>query len=113
MQLIAGSKSKGGALDCNHGGLREQEPAQPIAKGVQGEAGDGDAGAIKVVECLVGSASSRARGVRQTPRRRAERGPSGLSGTGVKHRKSDTKVEFRFFCVGELPVTPPVLNTFK
>jgi len=43
MQLIAGSKSKRGALDCNHGGLREQEPAQPVAEGVQGAAGDGDA----------------------------------------------------------------------
>ena len=50
MRLIAGSKSEGGTLDCNHGGLREQEPAQPIAKGVQGEAGDGDAGAIDAVK---------------------------------------------------------------
>ena len=41
MQLIAGSKSKRGALDCNHGGLREQEPAQPVSEGVQGAAGDG------------------------------------------------------------------------
>ena len=48
MQLIAGGKSKGGALNCKHGGLREQEPAQPVAEGVQGAAGDGDAGAIKV-----------------------------------------------------------------
>ena len=45
MQLIAGSKGKRGALDCKHGGLREQEPAQPVAKGVQGAEGDGDAGA--------------------------------------------------------------------
>ena len=45
MQLIAGGKGKGGALDCNYGGLREQESAQPVAEGVQGAAGDGDAGA--------------------------------------------------------------------
>ena len=43
MQLIARGKSKRGALDCNDGGLREQEPAQPVAKGVQGAAGNGDA----------------------------------------------------------------------
>ena len=53
MQLIAGSKSKGGALDCKYGGVREQEPAQPIAEGVQGAAGDGDAGAIEVEKCLM------------------------------------------------------------
>ena len=53
MQFIAGSKSKGGTLDCNHGGLREQEPAQPVAEGVQGAAGDGDAGAIEVEKCLI------------------------------------------------------------
>ena len=41
MQLIAGGKGKGGALDCKYGGLREQEPAQPVAEGVQGAAGDG------------------------------------------------------------------------
>ena len=45
MQLIAGSKSKRGALDCKYGGLREQEPAQPVAEGVQGEADDGYADA--------------------------------------------------------------------
>ena len=43
MQLIAGSKSKRGALDCKYGGLREQEPAQSVAEGVQGAADDGDA----------------------------------------------------------------------
>jgi len=43
MQLIARGKSKGGTLDCKHGGLREQEPSQPVAEGVQGAAGDGDA----------------------------------------------------------------------
>ena len=52
MHFIAGGKGKIGALDCNHGGLREQEPAQPIAKGVQGEAGDGDAGANKVASII-------------------------------------------------------------
>ena len=34
-------------MDCQNGGLREQEPAQPVAEGVQGAAGDGDAGALK------------------------------------------------------------------
>ena len=53
MQLIAGGKGKRGALDCNHGGLREQESAQPVAEGVQGAAGDGDAGAIEVEKCLI------------------------------------------------------------
>lgn len=48
MQLIAGSKGEGGTLDCNHGGLREQELAQPVAKGVQGATGNGDAGAVMV-----------------------------------------------------------------
>ena len=57
MQLIAGSKSKGGALDCNHGGLREQEPAQPVAEGVQGAASDGNAGADITVTCFGGSFS--------------------------------------------------------
>ena len=47
MQLIAGCQGKGGALDCNHSGLREQEPAQPVAEGVQGAAGDSDADAIR------------------------------------------------------------------
>ena len=46
MQFIAGSKSKGVALDCKHGGLLEQESSQPVAEGVQGAPGDGDTGAI-------------------------------------------------------------------
>ena len=53
MQLIAGSKSKGGALDCKYGGLREQEPAQPVAEGVQGAAGDGDASAKMRVQSVL------------------------------------------------------------
>ena len=55
MQLIAGSKSKGGALDCKYGGLREQEPAQPVAKGVQGAAGDGHADVRQVSGRVAGA----------------------------------------------------------
>ena len=33
MQLIAGGNGQGGALDCENGGLREQQLAQPVAKG--------------------------------------------------------------------------------
>ena len=45
MQLIPRGKGKGGTLDCKYGGLRDQEPAQPVAEGVHGAAIDGDADA--------------------------------------------------------------------
>ena len=53
MQLIAGGKGKRGALDCKYGRLREQEPAQPVAEGVQGAAGDGDASAKMRVQSVL------------------------------------------------------------